>query len=86
MKTPLDFRRLGEELIQFLLPQIEEAYKALPASRQIVLDEVFGIQDGIQRTLQDTGDRIGKSKQRIHRIKDDAMNKLLQKFFEIVKK
>jgi len=83
MQPPQDFRRLGEAMMQTLLPQIEEAYKTLSPRRQLVLDKYFGISSGVQIIGSDLGKKLGISKQRAYQLKESAMNDLIPKFCEI---
>lgn len=87
MKTPQsDYRQLAGAVAQIFLPQIEEAYKTLPVRRQLILDEIYGINDGIKKTLQEVGDRMNLNKTRIHVIKEDALAKLISEFCKTVGK
>ncbi len=72
-----DYRRLAESVIPFFLPQVEKSYKNLSERKQLVLDEYFGIKDGIQRTYADLGKKMGISRQRVNQLKDAAMNDFL---------
>ena len=60
----------------FLREKLDEALSCLSHNERTVVELRFGLKDGCQRTLEETGHQMGISRERVHQIETKALYKL----------
>ncbi len=70
-------RRINTEIAQFQLDQqLEELMKQLNPREQAIIRFRYGIEDGSAHTLEQTGRKLGLTRERIRQIENDVMRRL----------
>jgi len=78
IKIPVQKKHLPETIYKAieLRSLIEETFKQLKENEAIVLKMRFGLEDGIEHTLAETGQQLGLTAERIRQIEAVALRKL----------
>jgi len=64
---------------------VEEALSTLSERERKILRLYFGLEDGTPKTLEEIGNMMGVSRERIRQLKDRALKKLKMRFGERLK-
>jgi RNA polymerase primary sigma factor len=64
--------------------QIRQVMQALPAREEQVLLLRFGFHDGKSYTLQQVGDKMGLTRERVRQIETQALSRLRRKATELL--
>ena len=72
-ESPAPAKTTEQNLLQ---QHLEEIFKELPAREVRILKLRFGIPDGKQHTLQEVGNKIGVSRERVRQIENQALRRL----------
>jgi RNA polymerase sigma factor (sigma-70 family) len=73
----LEPRRINTEIAQFQLDQqLEELMKQLNPREQAIIRYRYGLEDGRAHTLEQTGHKLGLTRERIRQIENDVMRRL----------
>ncbi|MEX1112627.1 MAG: sigma-70 family RNA polymerase sigma factor [Candidatus Andersenbacteria bacterium] len=61
---------------QLLRAQVREVVDQLPGREAEILTKRFGLKDGVPRTLEDIGQELGVSRERIRQIQNEAIERI----------